>query len=448
MAKLCKTALTLALSSMLMTLLWCVHANAASEVPETVKIKIGGVLTLSGPGASWHLPGAKCEISYFKDINKKGGIPYTEPDGTKHRFMIDHKYEDCSYNPQKAVISYGRLRDWGAQLITTDGSSPAAAINAQCARDKLPVVNKWAVLADPVNYAENLDNQYLLADAPTDVTATMMIFAALKRGVWDKKHPGKPFRVGVIAFDNPPRRLYKAKGVKEAYAKAGLELVGVAIVPIAVTDVSVQLMRLYKAGARAICVDHIASGAKVVIENAIRMGIRDELLIVGWFNTLRELLADPEIFDGVYNPWVLPCYYTDNVNPSTKACAEFYLNEDRDFWEYRVDNALNAQHALMVGLTGIKNCLEKYGYNGFTGERLRDTLFNLKVVDTGLHPKFAIDPIFPVMQSYLYMYQLDAKKKWYNQIGPIVAPGPNPFHPRWNPSDDPKVVLTKFYQWP
>jgi len=186
----------------------------------------------------------------------------------------------------------------------------------------------------------------------------------------------------------------------------------------------------------------------VVIEDAIRLGIKDELLIVSWFNGLNHLMADAELFDGVYNPWLLPIYYTDKVSPATKACAEFYLKDDPKFWEGRVDNALCVQHALMVGLDGIKTCLEKYGYNGFTGEKLKEALFNLKVIDTGLHPKFAIDPIFPLFQVYLYMYQFDAKKKMFHQLGPVVAPGPNPFHPRWNPSDDPNVVLTNYYQWP
>ncbi|MEE4351857.1 MAG: ABC transporter substrate-binding protein [Desulfatiglans sp.] len=430
------------------TLLIWSHAIGASEVPEVVKVKMGGILTMSGPGANWHLPGAKCEISYFKHINRMGGIRYTEPDGTKHRFTIDHKYEDCGYNPKKAIISYGRLRDWGSHMIETDGSSPAAAITAQCARDRVPVLNKWAVLADPVNYAENLDKQYLLANAPTDVTATLQIFTALKRGVWDKKYPGKPFKVGIIAFDNPPRRLYKSSGVKESYAAAGIDLVGVAIVPLALTDISVQLRRLYKAGARAICVDHIASGLKVVIEDAIRLGIRDELLLISWFNGLNHLMSDPKVFDGVYNPWLLPVYYTDNVSPATKACAERYLKEDPEFWEGRVDNALSVQHALMVGLSAIKNCLEEHGYNGLTRVRIRDALFGLKEVNTGLHPKFGIDPMFPLYQVYLYLYQFDAKRKMYHHLGPIVAPGPTPFHPRWNPSDDPKVVLTNYYQWP
>lgn len=435
-------------SIFVMVLLCVQQVNAAPKVPETVKIKIGGVLTLSGPGANWHLPGAKCEIAYFKHINRNGGIPYTEPDGSKHRFMIDHKYEDCVYNPKKAIISYGRLRDWGAQLITTDGSSPAAGMNAQCARDRLPVLNKWSVLADPVNYRDNLDKQYLLSDAPTDVTFSLSIFTALKRGVWEKRHPGEPFKVGIIAFDNPPRRLYKTPGVKESYAAAGIDLVGVDIVPIAVTDLSIQLMRLYKAGARAIILDHISSGLKVAIEDAIRLGIRDELMIVGWAIGYHNLMADPEVFDGVYNTWLLPVYYTDKVSPATKACAEFYLKDDPKFWEGKVDNALCVQHALMVGLEGIKNCLEKHGYNGFTGERLREALFNLDVIDTGLHPKFSMDPMYPLYQIYTYVYRFDAKNKLYHQVGPVVAPGPNPYHPRWNPSDDPNIVLTKYYQWP
>ena len=123
--------LSLVLSSVLVLMLLAFsNVQAKSSVSEVVKIKVGGVMTLSGPGAMWHGPGGRGEIDYFKHFNKQGGLEYKEPDGSKHRFLIDHKYEDCVYQPSKAVTSYGRLRDWGAHMITTHGSSPASAFIA------------------------------------------------------------------------------------------------------------------------------------------------------------------------------------------------------------------------------------------------------------------------------------------------------------------------------
>jgi hypothetical protein len=422
---------------------------AESKVPEEVTIKVGGVMTLTGPAAYWHEPGGKAEMVYWKDFNKKGGMEYKEPDGSKHKLLVDFRYEDCAYSGKAAVTSYGRLRDWGAAFITTHGSTPGAALIATCARDKVPVIHIWAVHPDPEYYKENVKDMYLFPASATDVDATQGLFYMFRKYVWEKENPGKPFKAGVIAFDNPPRRLYKESWVKDYYAKAGTDLVGAAIVPISVTDVSIELKRLYDAGARTIMIDHTTAGVKVVLEDAQRLGIRKDMHFIAWFNLLKQFLEAPKLFDGIYNPWSYPMYYSSERTPTMEKVGQIFLDDDKGYWEYRVDWAVGVYHNLEVAMSAVKDALEKYGYEGLTRERIREMLFRPMTVDDGIYPKFTIDPEFPYSAPYGWMYKLDTANKIYHPIGSKpVAMGPSKFQPRWNPGDDPKKVLTKYYEWP
>lgn len=419
-------------------------ADAAD--PDAVTVKVGGVLTLTGPGAFWHLTGGKAQIAFFKHLNKQGGVPYTEPDGTKKRFLVDFKYEDSVYDPKKVLLSYSRLKDWGAQLITTDGSTPGAALVAPSARDKVPVVNTWSVHPDPDHYRKDIDSQYLLPNMPSNVDTSAGLLHLYKKHVWDKKKAGERLKVGIIALDNPPRRLYKESWVKEFYAKAGIDLVGVALAPIAVTDVSIELRRLHSAGAKLVLIDHVVSGSKVVLENAERLGIRKDLDFITWYHILPQYLEAPDLFNGVYHPWPTPEYFSADRTPALEEAARIYLRDEPDYWAQRLDYALGTHVTLQYAIGSIKQALEKYGFSGLTGERVRESLFSARLVDSGLYPRYTVDPQAPFTLPYNYLYRFDVKSKGYVALGKPVAPGPSNFQPRWNPSDDPSIVETGYYQ--
>ena len=420
----------------------------AADVPEVVTIKVGGVLTMTGGGAQWHGPGAEAEKVFFKNLNETGGIAYREPDGTTHRFKVEHKYEDCAYQPKKAVSSYVRLRDWGAHLITTDGTTPGSALYGLATRDGVPVLHKFACVPDPEGNGDINKKKYWLPNHEINYACCLTTLMAFKKGVWEKDHPGKPLKVGIVSLDNPTRRMYAQPKVKELYSRAGIELVGVAFVPISVTDVTIQVKQFYDKGARTILIDHITSAAKVTIENAERLGIKDEMSFIGWYTLLKDFLSDPEVFDGFYNQYMAPAFNVKKRSPEVERVGKIYQAANPKYWKYMEDRAIDVHHSLTVGMQAVKHCLEKHGYKGFNRETLRDSMFSLRDIDTGIHPRFSIDPQYPLTTPYDWLYRVDAKNKCYVPIGPVVAAGPHMFRSRWNPSDDPKVVLTHYYQWP
>lgn len=421
--------------------------SLAAAVPEVVTVKVGALMTLTGPIATWLGAPGKAEVAYFKDLNKKGGLAYTEPDGSKHRFVVDLKYEDIVYDTKKTVIGFGRMKDWGAHLVTVHGSATAAALVAPSARDKVPTMQLWAVHPDPDHYRGNVDKMYLLPAAPTNVDLFVGVFYQLKKYVWDVKHPGKPLKVGIIAFDNPVRRLYKEPWVKDLYAKAGIELTATAIVPTALVDSSLELRRMHSDGVSAILIDHTIAGAKVILDDAERLGFRKNMYFIATSASLMHLLEDPQ-FDGIYNQWLTPNYFSVDRTPAMEEIAKILLDEDPKYWAYRLDSAMLDFHVLDVGMTAIKHTLEKYGYEGLTRERVREALFDPITIDNKIYPKFAIDPQFPYSTPYSWLYQFDAKNKGYIPLGLPTAPGPSKFQPRWNPGDNPKEVLTGYYNWP
>lgn len=420
-------------------------AHAAD--PDVVTIKVGGVLTLTGPGAFWHLTGGKAQMVFFKHLNEQGGVPYTEPDGTKKRFVVDYKYEDSVYDTKKVVTAYNRLKEWGAHVVTTSGSSPGAALVAPSARDKLPVVNDWSVHPDPDHYRNNTESQYLLPNMPSNVDTSGGLLYLYKKHVWEKKHPGQRLKVGIVSFDNPPRRLYKERWVSKFYEKMGVDIVGVALVPMALTDVSIELKRLHEAGAKVVLIDHVVSGAKVVLENAERLGIRKDLDFITWYFTQPQFAGAPQLFDGVYHPWPVPSYYSADRTSEMEEVGKIYLKDDSDYWAQHLDVAMPTHLTMSYATNSIKQALEKHGFKGLTGERIRGVMFGAReVTNRGLYPRYSIDPQSPFTLPYNWLYRFDAKSKSYAVLGKPVAPGPSELQPRWNPTDDPSLVETGFYR--
>lgn len=428
------------------SLLW-VGLPAHAADPDTVNVKIGGVLTLTGPGAFWHLVGGKAQMAFFKHLNAQGGVPYTEPDGTKKRFLVEYKYEDSVYDTKKVVIAYNRMKEWGAHVVTTNGSSPGAALVAPSARDKLPVVNDWSVHPDPDHYRNNIDSQYLLPNMPSNVDTSGGLLHLYKKYVWDKNHPGQKLKIGIVSFDNPPRRLYKERWVKSLYEKMGVDIVGVALVPMAVTDVSIELKRLHEAGAKVVLVDHVVSGAKVVLENAERLGVRKDMDFITWYFTRPQFASAPELFDGVYHPWPAPSYYSADRTPEMEEAGKIYLRDDPDYWTQHLDAAMATHLTMLYTVNSIKQALEKHGFKNLTGERIRAAMFGARqVANRGLYPGYSVDPQAPFTLPYNWLYKYEANNKNYAALGKPVAPGPSELQPRWNPTDDSTLVETGYYR--
>ena len=112
---------------------------AHAEVGVTADtIKIGVVSDLTGPTAIGGVGMADGIISFFKDMNEKGGI-----NGRKVEVIV----EDCAYSPAKAVAAAKKLmaKDGVFALVSPWGTAPSTALFPVAKKEKIPIAPACAL---------------------------------------------------------------------------------------------------------------------------------------------------------------------------------------------------------------------------------------------------------------------------------------------------------------
>lgn len=107
--------------------------NALAEVGVTGDtIKIGVVSDLTGPTAIGGVGMADGIVSFFKDLNEKGGI---------HGRKVEVIVEDCAYSPAKAVAAAKKLmaKDGVFALVSPWGTAPSTALFPIAEKQKIPI---------------------------------------------------------------------------------------------------------------------------------------------------------------------------------------------------------------------------------------------------------------------------------------------------------------------
>jgi branched-chain amino acid transport system substrate-binding protein len=95
-------------------------------------IKIGVVSDLTGPTAIGGIGMADGIVSFFKDLNEKGGI-----NGRKVEVIV----EDCAYSPAKAVAAAKKLmaKDGVFAIVSPWGTAPSTALFPIAKKQKIPI---------------------------------------------------------------------------------------------------------------------------------------------------------------------------------------------------------------------------------------------------------------------------------------------------------------------
>ena len=110
---------------------WSVGVQAEVGVTDDT-IKIGVVSDLTGPTAIGGVGMADGIVSFFKDLNEKGGI-----NGRKVKVIV----EDCAYSPAKAVAAAKKLmaKDGVFALVSPWGTAPSTALFPIAKKQKIPI---------------------------------------------------------------------------------------------------------------------------------------------------------------------------------------------------------------------------------------------------------------------------------------------------------------------
>ena len=93
--------------------LWLGAASPAMS-QEARMVKIGNSHGLTGAVSVAHTAYMEALIAYFKDLNERGGIGFTNPKtGKAEKAKIDHIWADDGYVVSKCVANFTRMKGEG-----------------------------------------------------------------------------------------------------------------------------------------------------------------------------------------------------------------------------------------------------------------------------------------------------------------------------------------------
>src|SRR3984893_12721947 len=262
---------------------WCVAAaalflGAASANAQDV-YKIGMSAGLTGYAATvdraWR-DGVEVAVAA---LNTKGGIA-----GKKIELVV----EDNRSEPQEAVTVYRKMISCDKVNVFTSGCVSAGNFAAAqfVVRAEIPMVLCSILPQQP----DHVKWAFTTIPPPLCVLETRLEY--LKNKTQIKK-------IGVLHDPSPYANAQKAAAEKEA-SQYGLEIVGIDQYRTDDADLSVQIQKMYAAGARAILKIGLGGTTLTAANNIQQLGL-DMLMLtmledVAVFKPLRELLGDKIFF--------------------------------------------------------------------------------------------------------------------------------------------------------
>ena len=285
--------------------LTCLGASAAMPASAQETLKLGALVTLSGPGAAWGI-GMKNAAELAADqVNAKGGL---EVGGKKYKVEVV-SYDD-KYQANEAVTAGNRLvfEDKIQYLIGPTGSAPALAVQ--------PLTEKSKIIILTLGFTPKLlgpDKTYTFRPPVTtgEVADPQIGWVVKKLGV--KK-------VGGI-FPNDETGQAMSKDLEAAYTKAGATFVAKEYFERDRVDFVPLITRMMARGIDAIELDgNSPTTAGLIVKQAREMGFKGKIIRTGGPSTMDIVnVAGKAATEGMYVHTPL-----DASLASTKAYEEMY----------------------------------------------------------------------------------------------------------------------------
>lgn len=229
-------------------------------------LKIGALVTLSGPGASWGQSMAGAAKLAAEDVNEKGGLKVG--DKTYHVEVIEY---DDGYKANEAVTAANRLvfEDGVKYIIGTVGSAPILAIQ--------PITEKNGVITMTLAFTSKAldpEKPYTFRPNPTtnEVAQPQIDWIVANQGI--KK-------VGAL-FPNDETGQAIADDVAAAYEKAGAEMTATEFFERDRVDFVPLLTRILASGVDAIELDgNSPTTAGQIVQQARDIGFDGVIIRTG-----------------------------------------------------------------------------------------------------------------------------------------------------------------------
>ncbi|HUL60077.1 MAG TPA: ABC transporter substrate-binding protein [Anaeromyxobacteraceae bacterium] len=253
------------------------HPSAAEAPP----IKVGALLSVTGPASFLGAPEARTLELLVQDLNAKGGLA-----GRKVVLVV----KDTAGSPEKAISFAKQLLD-EEQVFAVVG--PATSGETMAVK---PVAEEAKTLLVSCAAAESIVNpvsRWVFKTAQKDSHAIVKVFQQMKRmGVT---------RIGVLSSNTGFGKAGREQIAKLA-PEHGIQIAVDEVYDKAATDLTAEVTKLRAAGVQALLNWSIEPAQSIVIKNARQLGLTVPIFQSHGFGNLQYVKAAGAAAEGVIFP--------------------------------------------------------------------------------------------------------------------------------------------------
>lgn len=329
-------------------------------------VKIGNSHGMTGAVSVAHTAYMEAMISYFKDLNERGGIEFTNPKtGKAEKAKIDHLWADDGYVVSKIVANYTRMKGDGIVFFINGSVGGTLACLEMSKRDKIAQLHAGNIKA--LMYPKH---KWVVTPsaAYTDSFGAGINWIAKE---WAPKNlpAGGKLKLGIITSDTAFGKALLEPST-EAYMKEnGVEYLGMLFAGVGDIDMTPQVKTMVDKGANWIACNHTAPFASNLAKSIGRLGLHGKIHLF-----LNQACFDDVFMQqaGEYAEGTVGIGFTGHIldpnafNDKMREVIKHYYPNTNVFYQH----GLGIVYARCVE-AGIATALRKFGYP-LTGENVAD----------------------------------------------------------------------------
>jgi branched-chain amino acid transport system substrate-binding protein len=276
--KKCNSALRAMLASAVVLSLMFLLPGRSLQAKNLGSVNVGCSHGLTGAVSLAHTAYMEAMISYFKDLNDKGGIKYNDPKtGKVEHVDINFIWADDGYVVDKCVANYNRMRGQGIVLFINGSVGGTLACQKLCERDKIPQLhagNMKASLYTP----EGKPNKWVITPsaAYTDSFGAFLDWLAIE---WAPANlqTGEKIKLGIITSDCAFGKSLLEPSTEAYMKQKGIEYLGMIFAGVSDIDMTPQVKEMAEKGANWIACNHVTPFASNLAKSVGRLGLHDRV---------------------------------------------------------------------------------------------------------------------------------------------------------------------------
>jgi len=350
-------------------LLW-VNGDPSWAAEKVHLVKIGNSHGLTGAVSVAHTAYMESMISYFKDLNEKGGMQFTNPKTKKvEKAKLDHIWADDGYVVAKCVANYTRMKGEGIVFFINGSVGGSLAVLELSKRDKIAQLHAGNIKA--LMYPKH---KWMVTPsaAYTDSFGAGIDWIG---GEWAPKNlpPGGKVKLGIITSDTAFGKSLLEPSTEAYMREKGIEFLGMLFAGVGDIDMTPQVKTMVDKGANWIACNHTAPFASNLAKSIGRLGLHGKVHLF-----LNQACFDDVFIQqaGEYAEGTVGIGFTGHIldphpfNDKMREIIKRYYPGTTVFYQH----GLGMVYARCIE-AGITAALNRFGFP-LTGENVADAFFS------------------------------------------------------------------------